>query len=47
MLFFKPAFIPIEGIYDGYGGVKNIIKDDNTKLIESYYKNSIENIANK
>jgi hypothetical protein len=32
-----PAVMPIFGKYDDYGGIEDIVEDDNTKLIESYF----------
>ena len=37
-----PATLPIFGTYNGYGRLVNIVKDDNTKLIESYFGISID-----
>jgi len=34
---FYPATLPIFGEYDDYGGMVNIVHDDNTKLIEEYF----------
>jgi len=36
-----PATLPIFGTYDDYGGIEEIIEDDNTKKIESYFGLSI------
>ena len=35
-LFF-PAFLPIEGEYDGYGKITNIVENENTRFIESKF----------
>ena len=37
-----PATLPIFGEYDDYGGMENIIKDENTKLIEEHFDCTIE-----
>lgn len=37
-----PATLPIFGEYDDYGGIENIIKDENTKLLENYFNCTIE-----
>ena len=37
-----PATLPIFGEYDDYGGIENIIKDDNTKFIEKHFKCKID-----
>lgn len=37
-----PATLPIFGEYDDYGGIENIEKDDNTKLIEEHFGVKIE-----
>lgn len=34
---YLPATLPIFGEYDDYGGIENIIEDDNTKLIEEHF----------
>lgn len=43
-LKFKPIWLPIKGDYDDYGGITNIIEDDNTKMLEKYYDLSIYEI---
>lgn len=40
-----PAVMPIFGNYDDYGGIEDIVEDDNTKLIESYFGVSIEDFC--
>lgn len=42
---FVPMTFPIFGKYDEYGGVDDIIKDDNTKVLEDYYGLTIEEIV--
>lgn len=37
-----PATLPIFGTYDDYGGLENIQKDENTKLIEEHFGITIE-----
>lgn len=39
------ATLPIFGTYDDYGGIDNIIKDDNTQLIEEHFNCTIEDFA--
>lgn len=36
---------PIHGTYDQYGNLEDIVKDDNTAFLESYYDLSIEEIV--
>ena len=43
-LKFSPVWFPIFGDYDDYGGIKNIIEDDNTKILEEYYGLTIDEI---
>lgn len=43
-LKFYPVWFPIKGEYDDYGGIENIVKDDNTKILEDYYGLTIEQI---
>jgi len=40
-----PATLPIFGRYDDYGGLEDIVEDDNTKLIESHFGVSIHNFC--
>lgn len=42
---FRPIWYPIKGEYDDYGGIENIIRDDNTEILENYYNLSIEKIC--
>lgn len=39
---YTPAALPIFGTYNDYGGMENIQKDENTKLLEDYFGISIE-----
>lgn len=39
---YLPAMLPILGTYNQYGNLENIVKDDNTKLIENYFNITIE-----
>ena len=39
---YLPATLPIFGEYDDYGGIENIEKDENTKLIEEHFDCTIE-----
>ena len=42
---FSPSIFPIKGEYDDYGGIENIIYDENTKVLEEYYDLTIDQIA--
>lgn len=44
--FYNPVCLPIFGEYDDYGGVENIIRNDNILVIESFFKTKIEDIIN-
>lgn len=44
-LKFMPNMFPIKGTYNDYGGMENIVEDDNTKIIEEYYGLSIQEIV--
>jgi hypothetical protein len=44
-LRFNPVWFPIMGEYDTYGGLENIVKNTNTKLLEEYYDLTIEQIV--
>lgn len=44
-VFFNESLFPIFGEYNEYGGIENIIKDDNVKCLEEYYELSIEDIC--
>ena len=37
-----PACLPIFGTYNDYGGMEDIIEDENTKLIESHFGITID-----
>lgn len=39
---YLPATLPIFGTYDDYGGLEDILKDDNTKLIAKHFNITIE-----
>ncbi len=43
-LKYIPCWFPIRGKYDDYGGITNIVKDDNTSILEGYYGLTIEQI---
>ena len=45
-LKFTPCWFPIRGNYDDYGGIEDIIEDDNTKVLETYYNMDIQDIMN-
>ena len=42
---FQPVWFPIYGNYDEYGGLEDIIHDDNTKVLEDFYGLSIEQLV--
>jgi hypothetical protein len=42
---YLPAMLPILATYNEYGNVQNIIKDDNTQLIENYFNITIEDFV--
>lgn len=44
-IFFNELAFPIFGKYDDYGGIEDIIHDDNTKCLEEYFEMSIEDIC--
>lgn len=44
-LKYLPIWFPIHGKYNDYGGLENIIEDDNTKIIEQYYGLTISQIV--
>lgn len=44
-IFFNEYAFPIFGEYNDYGGLENIIEDDNTKCLEKYFELSIEEIC--
>lgn len=44
-VLYYELFFPIFGEYDEYGGLENIVKDDNTAILEEYYSLSIEGIV--
>ena len=44
-VFFVPLFLPIFGKYDGYGGLENIVEDDNTKTLEKHFGLTIQEIV--
>ena len=41
----QPVCLPIFGTYNDYGGMENIIYDDNTRLIEKHFGVSIEDFV--
>ena len=43
-LKYSPVWFPIKGEYDDYGGIENIVKDDNTAILEEYYGLTIEQL---
>lgn len=44
-LKYIPCWYPIKGEYDTYGGLENIVHDDNTAVLEEYYGLSIEELV--
>jgi hypothetical protein len=44
-LYFQEALFPIQGVYDDYGRISDIVADDNTKALEEYYGLPIDEIA--
>ena len=44
-LKFIPNMFPILGDYNDYGGIENIIEDDNTKALEKYFGLTIQQIC--
>jgi len=44
-LKFCPVWFPIHGTYDDYGGLEDIIEDENTRLLEKYYSLTIQEIV--
>lgn len=44
-LKFNPVWFPIHGEYDDYGGMQNIVNDDNTKILEEHYDLTIQQIV--
>lgn len=43
--FYSPVTLPIFGQYDDYGGIENIIRDENVEYIENFFKCKIEKIS--
>jgi len=43
-LKYSPVWFPIKGEYNDYGGIQEIVKDDNTAILEAYYDLTIEQI---
>lgn len=43
-LKYIPCWFPIKGEYDTYGRLENIVKDDNTAVLEEYYNMTIEEL---
>jgi len=41
---FEPLFLPIRGIYNGYGTLENVEQDINVTILENYFGTNIENI---
>ncbi len=42
---YSPLCLPIEGEYNDYGNLENIVKNDHTKFLEEYFGLSIEHIV--
>jgi len=45
MEYFMPLCLPIKGKYNDYGSIKNIEKNENTKVIEKFFGISIEDFV--
>lgn len=39
---YEPALLPIEGTYNSYGTIENIVKNEHTQYLEEKFNNSIE-----
>lgn len=44
-IYFKPFCFPIFGTYNDYGGLEDIVKDDNTKSLEKFFGLKIQKIV--
>lgn len=44
-ILYEPFCLPIKGCYNDYGGIENIIEDENTKYLENYFGLDIQTIA--
>lgn len=44
-MFYVPMSLPIEGEYNDYGSIENIVKNKNTEAIEKFFKMSIEDFV--
>ena len=42
--FYAPVTMPIFGKYDDYGGIEDIIRDENIEIVEAYFKKTLKNI---
>lgn len=42
---YAPSCLPIHGTFSGYGQLLNIVEDDNTKMIEHHYGQSIKDFV--
>ena len=42
--FYAPVTMPIFGEYDDYGGIENIIRDENLEIIEAYFKKTFKSV---
>jgi len=45
LVYFHPCMYPIRGTYNDYGSLNDIIRDDNTDILEEYYGLTIEQIV--
>jgi phenylalanyl-tRNA synthetase alpha subunit len=45
--YYRPITLPIFGTYDGCDGLEDIIKNDNTKIIEKHFNMSIEDFVDQ
>jgi len=42
---YNPVCLPIFGIYDGYGGVDDIVEDENVKLVEKFFNMNVHDFV--
>ena len=45
-IFYKPFCLPIKGKYNDYGGIEDIVEDENTKYLEEFFNISIQEFVN-
>ena len=44
-IFYEPFCLPIKGKYNDYGGIEDIVEDDNTRHLEEFFGLNIQTIA--